>query len=96
MPLGLLPGMSYEQKETTIAPGESVLFYSDGIVEAHNPLREMFGSMRLQTALMKQAQDGSGLIDGLLDELFFFTGVDREQEDDVTLLTIQRSAGGKG
>ncbi|MHA1165552.1 MAG: PP2C family protein-serine/threonine phosphatase, partial [Alphaproteobacteria bacterium] len=48
MPLGLMPGMNYEKKETTLAPGEYVLLYSDGLVEAHDPDREMFGFPRLR------------------------------------------------
>src|SRR5919199_3280391 len=43
MPLGLLPGMGYEEKEIVLERGDSVLFYSDGLVEAHDPQREMFG-----------------------------------------------------
>ena len=43
MPLGLMPGMSYEEKETILEAGEGVLFYSDGLVEAHDPKGEMFG-----------------------------------------------------
>ena len=39
MPLGLLPGMDYPEHEAVIAPGESVLLYSDGLVEAHDPGR---------------------------------------------------------
>src|SRR3712207_4810182 len=42
MPLGLMPGMSYEEKETELDAGEGVLFYSDGLVEAHDPHGEMF------------------------------------------------------
>jgi predicted ester cyclase len=37
MPLGLMPGMSYEEKEIVFDAGEAALFYSDGLVEAHNP-----------------------------------------------------------
>ena len=48
MPLGLMPGMKYEEKEAVLAPGESVLLHSDGIVEAHDPDREMFGFPRLK------------------------------------------------
>ncbi|HET9964771.1 MAG TPA: GAF domain-containing SpoIIE family protein phosphatase, partial [Rubrobacter sp.] len=48
MPLGLLPGMSYEEKEIVLDRGDSVLFYSDGLVEAHDPHRQMFGFPRLQ------------------------------------------------
>src|SRR5579871_2978340 len=87
MPLGLLPGMTYEEKETVLAPGERVLFYSDGLVEAHNPTREMFGFPRLMGLLAEQ--DGTAdEIDFLLKQLADFTGPDWEQEDDVTLVTL--------
>lgn len=91
MPLGLLPGMVYEEKETTLAPGESVLFYSDGLVEAHNPGREMFSFPRLRR-LMAAHPGGAALIDFLLAELAEFTGPDWEQEDDVTFVTLERVA----
>src|ERR671911_631866 len=48
MPLGLMPGMGYEEKETILEAGESTLFYSDGLVEAHDPKGEMFGFPRLR------------------------------------------------
>ena len=37
MPLGLMPGMDYDEQTTTLAPGARVLLYSDGLVEAHDP-----------------------------------------------------------
>ncbi len=89
MPLGLMPGMRYEEQEVIIAPDDSILFYSDGLVEAHNSRREMFGFPRLQT-LLKEHSDGAPLIDFLLSELKYFTGEGWEQEDDMTLLTLQR------
>jgi serine phosphatase RsbU (regulator of sigma subunit) len=90
MPLGMLPGSSYEEHEVTIGPGESLLFYSDGLVEAHNPRREMFDTPRLKALLEKHA-NGASLIEVLLDELKRFTGEEWEQEDDVTLVTLQRT-----
>lgn len=87
MPLGLLPGMHYEEKETTVNPGEYVLLHSDGLVEAHNPQREMFGFPRLQ-ALMGQTQADTDLNAFMLAELTAFTGAGWEQEDDVTLVTL--------
>jgi serine phosphatase RsbU (regulator of sigma subunit) len=45
MPLGLMPGMPYEEKETTLVPGDDVLFCTDGLVEAHGPRGEMFGTL---------------------------------------------------
>ena len=90
MPLGLMPGMSYEEKRATLAPGESVVFHSDGLAEAHNPEREMFGFPRLKE-LVAAHPGGEGLIRHLLSGLDDFTGADWEQEDDVTLVTLQRS-----
>ena len=90
MPLGLMPGMSYEEKEVALDAGDSVLFYSDGLVEAHDPERKMFGFPRVQ-GLVGAHPGGTTLIDFLLAELERFTGEGWEQEDDITLLTLQRS-----
>jgi len=89
MPLGLMPGMTYEEKTVTLAPGDSVLFHSDGLVEAHNTEREMFGFPRLMGSVEKHP-GGAQLIDLLVAELAQFTGAGWEQEDDVTLVTLQR------
>ena len=89
MPLGLMPAMGYEQKEITLKPGECVLLYSDGLVEAHDPQREMFGFPRMQR-LVGAHPGGATLMDFLLAELERFTGEEWEQEDDIALLTLQR------
>src|SRR5918997_1219740 len=93
MPLGLMPGMGYEEKEMVLEKGESVLFYSDGLVEAHDPRREMFGFPRLQGLVGAQRSGGSSLISFLLSELRRFTGEGWEQEDDITLVTLDRPEG---
>jgi serine phosphatase RsbU (regulator of sigma subunit) len=89
MPLGLMPGMGYEEKEVTLDAGDSVLFYSDGLVEAHDPRREMFGFPRLQ-GFVGAHPGGATMIDFLLGELNRFVGGGWEQEDDITLVTLQR------
>jgi serine phosphatase RsbU (regulator of sigma subunit) len=91
MPLGLMPGMGYEEKEIVLEGGESILFYSDGLVEAHDPQRDMFGFPRLQGLVGTHSGGGSSLIGFLLSELSRFTGEDWEQEDDITLVTLERS-----
>ena len=90
MPLGLLPGMSYEEKEIVLDRGDSVLFYSDGLVEAHDPERKMFGFPRLQ-GLVGAHPGGATMVDFLLEELARFVGDSWEQEDDITLVTLDRS-----
>jgi serine phosphatase RsbU (regulator of sigma subunit)/anti-sigma regulatory factor (Ser/Thr protein kinase) len=97
MPLGMMPGMFYEEKEAVIAAGDDILFYSDGLVEAHDQRGEMFGFQRLRKLIMVQdAASGEELVDYLLAELARFAGKDSEQEDDITLLTVERSKAGTG
>ncbi len=90
MPLGLMPEMQYEEQETTLKPGETVLFYSDGLIEAHNPQGQMLGFEGLQTLLATYDDKGKGQIDFLLNEMTRFIGPNWEQEDDITLLSLQR------
>jgi ketosteroid isomerase-like protein len=80
MPLGLMPGMSYEEKEMVLDAGETALFYSDGLVEAHDPEGAMFGFPRL-TALIAEHGEERSLGDFLLEELYSFVGEGWEQEE---------------
>jgi serine phosphatase RsbU (regulator of sigma subunit) len=91
MPLGLMPGMSYEEKEMVLGAGEAALLYSDGLVEAHDPKGEMFGFPRLRALIAEHGEERS-LGNFLLEELYSFVGEGWEQEDDITLLTLRRFA----
>jgi predicted ester cyclase len=91
MPLGLMPGMSYEEKEDSLEVGDGALLYTDGLVEAHDPQREMFGFPRLQELVSEHAEEES-LEEALLEELYSFVGEGWEQEDDITLVTLRRAA----
>src|SRR5215203_205609 len=92
MPLGLMAGMSYEEGEASLGEGGCVLFYSDGLVEAHDPKGEMFGFPRLRTLVAEHDAAERALGDFLMEELYSFVGEGWEQEDDITLVTLQRSA----
>jgi serine phosphatase RsbU (regulator of sigma subunit)/predicted ester cyclase len=89
MPLGLMPGMSYEEKETILEAGQTALFYSDGLVEAHDPEGGMFGFPRLWELVAEHGEEKS-LGRFLLEQLYSFVGESWEQEDDITLLTLRR------
>jgi serine phosphatase RsbU (regulator of sigma subunit) len=91
MPLGLLPDMEYEEEEDIIQPGELLMLYSDGIVEARNAQRELFGDKRLAAHLAAWTP-GSDLTETLCEAVTQFTGPDREQEDDISMFVIARSA----
>jgi serine phosphatase RsbU (regulator of sigma subunit) len=90
MPLGLMPGMTYEEKAFTFRPGDCALLHSDGLSEAHAADREMFGFHRV-AALVGQRASGQALIDLCLTELDAFTGPGHEQEDDITLLSLEQT-----
>src|SRR3984957_8301415 len=90
MPLGLMPGMDYEEKTFQFQPGDCALLHSDGLAEAHAPDREMFGFPRV-AELAGRGPSGEELIDLCLTELAAFTGPEAEQEDDITLVCLERS-----
>ena len=92
MPLGLMPGMTYEVKATVLLPGDGVLFYSDGLIEAHNTEREMLGSSRLKALVTEHVSGVKHLTAYVVAELRRFTGEHWEQEDDITLVTLERLA----
>jgi serine phosphatase RsbU (regulator of sigma subunit) len=95
IPLGLFPDLEYEEKEVYLEDGDRLLIYSDGLVEAHNPEREMYGFPRLRAEIAAIAADlrppGDAVIERLMQSLTEFTGPGWEQEDDITLLTISRT-----
>jgi serine phosphatase RsbU (regulator of sigma subunit)/predicted ester cyclase len=91
MPLGLMSNMNYEEKEIVFDAGEGALFYSDGLVEAHDLEGEMFGFPRLRALVARHGVERS-LGGFLLEELYSFVGEGWEQEDDITLLTLRCSA----
>ena len=92
MPLGLMPKMVYEEKETILEAGDNAVLYSDGLVEAHDPEGEMFGFPRLRALVAEHAEEERPLGDFLLEELYSFVGESWEQEDDITLLSLRCSA----
>ena len=96
MPLGLLPGMSYEESEASLSTGDGLLVYSDGLVEAHNVSGDMFGFPRLRGLLAEQSRQGirsgESIIRLLTGQLSDFTGPEWEQEDDVTIVTLEYTA----
>ncbi len=81
MPLGLMPEMGYEEKQTILQAGQAALFYSDELVEAHDAKGEMFGFPRLRALVAEHGEERS-LGDFLLEELYSL--------DDITLLTLRR------
>lgn len=86
-PLGLTSGVTYEEAEVTLQPGDAVLLYSDGLVESHAPTGEVFGVPRIVT-LLTEYDPAADLIGFVLDRLTSFTGAGWQQKDDITLVSL--------
>lgn len=95
MPLGVMAGSKYEEGEIVIGGDESLLFYTDGLVEAHNDRGEMFGRPRLEGWLAGRV-GGARLIEDLLAKLDVFRPVGAEPEDDLTLVSLRRLTESRG
>lgn len=91
MPLGLMEGMEYEEKETRLIPGDGLLFYSDGLIEAHFPDGSMFGREFLHM-IVGDNYDHPDLISVLVSHLSGTAGSGIEQEDDITLVLVRCSS----
>jgi serine phosphatase RsbU (regulator of sigma subunit) len=94
LPLGLVPDAEYEEAWVSLLPGDSLILYTDGVVESLNARREMFGFGRLHDTLAQLAASPApvnqprALIEGVLNAVRHFSGP-VEQIDDVTMLAIQ-------
>jgi phosphoserine phosphatase RsbU/P len=88
-PLGIQPEIPYAALEVELLPGDLILFYTDGIVEAHNPRRELFGFERLEALLHEHGgQTPEQLIETVLAAVEAFSQ-GTPQHDDMTLLALR-------
>ncbi len=86
---GAVAGVDFKQGELTLAPGESLHIYTDGITEARNGARELYGDERLQTALAGlQALDAKEIQDRVYAAVDRFTG-QAPQADDMTMVSLR-------
>jgi sigma-B regulation protein RsbU (phosphoserine phosphatase) len=89
LPLGVREGEIYNQTSVPFEPGDLLLLYSDGITEARNPARELWGVERLKEFI--QSHNGlepAALIEALRDAVFAFSHSDR-LADDLTSVAIR-------
>ncbi len=91
MPLGLMSGMEYEEKVYRLQDGDVMVLTSDGITEAHNRDGDMYGFSRLMGRVGQKSAPGQ-MVNALIDDLEKWTGPDAEQEDDITLVVVRRTA----
>lgn len=85
--LGVTPDICYEKKEIMLSPGESIFFFTDGVIEAENEDKELFGNERLVDFL--KAANSPPRAEGLLDFISNWRG-NSSANDDLTVMEIWR------
>jgi sigma-B regulation protein RsbU (phosphoserine phosphatase) len=87
-PLGILAEANYEETQLELMPGDKVVFYTDGIVEAMNKREEMYGFERLQEVIKSSpAETAETLMNDIIRSVSDFTG-DAPQHDDLTIIVV--------
>lgn len=88
-PLGLYPGGDYEERQVELSEGDSLLLYTDGIVESENPAGEPFGNDRLEQLLLRWRELGlDGILSAVEQAVRDHRG-GREADDDATLVVLK-------
>jgi sigma-B regulation protein RsbU (phosphoserine phosphatase) len=90
LPLGAMADTVFRPHTVTLAPGTCVLFYTDGLDEAHNDKKELYGKERIVKTLRESTGDAQDALDALLAEVARFAGSE-PQSDDLTLITLSRN-----
>ncbi|HEY2395293.1 MAG TPA: SpoIIE family protein phosphatase [Rudaea sp.] len=88
LPLGAMNDAQFPEHGATMPPGSCVLFYTDGLDEAHNEQQELFGKARVIEALARSGE-AQEVLDSLLADLARFTAGEA-QSDDLTLIVMTR------
>jgi sigma-B regulation protein RsbU (phosphoserine phosphatase) len=87
--LGFDSGLEFQATELTLSDGDAVVFYTDGVSEAFNPERELYGSERLLAdATGLAGQSANAISAGLLAKVRAFAGT-APQSDDIAILTFK-------
>jgi sigma-B regulation protein RsbU (phosphoserine phosphatase) len=91
-PLGILDDVDYEETHLPLQPGDKIIFYTDGIVEAMNAGKEIFGFERLLDTIRNAADfNAADLLDKLMADVNGFVG-DAKQHDDLTVIVLEVNA----
>ena len=89
LPIGIEPDWTFEAQEVTLAPGTTILLYTDGLTEAENQEKELFGCERMtEVADSLRDKNPQELIKSLEETVHTFAG-GAEQSDDLTMMAIK-------
>jgi serine phosphatase RsbU (regulator of sigma subunit) len=91
LPLGMAPDVKYPDHELKLQPGNIIIFYTDGIIEAENGAEEMYGTERLinLVADIDSVASAEDVIQVILQDVFSFIG-SVQQYDDMTVVAVRK------
>ena len=88
--LGVLEDIELEEREIDVAPGDLLVFYTDGVTEAMNTSGQQFDGERLRAAVIANPDaSAQQILSAVVDAVRAFTG-DTPQSDDITLFVAKR------
>jgi serine phosphatase RsbU (regulator of sigma subunit) len=88
-PLGILPECDYQENTVNLSSGDTVFFYTDGVVEALSKEGEMYGFDRLQNVITtNRGKDVHAVMENLMMDIEEFSG-ETEQHDDITVVVVK-------
>lgn len=89
LPLGIRPECRFQEASVLLEPGDTLVLYSDGVTEAHNAAKQLYGEIRLHACMGAQvAQSPASMVSAVLDDLRKYTQ-QHDAEDDMTLVVIR-------
>ena len=87
--LGVLPDAQYEERPLALAPGDTLLLYTDGVSEAESPTGEQYGQWRLEQLLVRlRGRAAQEILDGVVEDVLAWAGA-HGQNDDLTLMVVK-------
>jgi len=88
-PLGVMPAHEYDEKSVEIGPGDTVVVFTDGIIEAMNGAGKCYSVERLIEVVKSGPRGAKSLQDAILDDVNKHVG-EAQQSDDLTLVCFDR------
>lgn len=93
LPIGITSDAGYASRSIRLDPGESLVVYSDGITEAFNDRREMYGSERLERVIRESGGEignASSLLSAIIEDLGTFAGLSSRSDDRTIVVASAR------
>jgi serine phosphatase RsbU (regulator of sigma subunit) len=89
--LGVMPGSAFDGRGETLAPGDRLFLFTDGVSESFDPQDREYGEDRLEAFLLsRHALRSPDLIEAVREDVLAFCGSARPR-DDMTMMVVERS-----